>query len=820
MPEGSFVWSAEASIDLSSLRPTPIVDRVWIQTRQAAWIESLGGNWTLLPHQDGVLACHRTPGSLQVVFVEAFNVAPLAFELRRTPVLHVVTRPHVRTVDECVLEQTVHHALPVHQLIGNVGWRLDRTTLYAQCLDVGWNIPIPRDAGAFILREQRGDLCLSWDAQRTPNVVEPAHMRFDEEIDAALSAYRRGDPATAMLLSASAMADPRSAFLSMLVAAEAARRADHNTLRILRVAHQRALDRGRVEFGAIGTLLTCNAALEDRARATKLVPALEEILHADPRLTGAADWICTHLQALLFSDNSATIEDASPAERRVMDTPPVSLEAVAQRTRSGSSIAVGSEPGETSSGRRSADTPHSLSRVEIARLDSRRYSAEFAIVDQLSAEDAQERALQAFNDDDDDKAWEMTRVALHKNARIDREDVASMILRLFPKNASDNLAKKALQAVLDGETSATSQSRAAVMLAQLHRSANENTLALSVLDAGMKRHPDDVALRLERAQLLTEHNPSAAIGAWRALLESGALEPWEAHRYRLELAKLLQHAQQDDALLDELRRLHQEDPGNPELTKNLATQLQACGAIDEAIAVRARHACAISQLRGYPSLALVVQAVNGERPLGLQAAIACANVIHLASTISTPATWLHRAMLTLAERYQDPLILEYAIHSARALELPQVEETLQRALQSQAPPEPIAPASKAQSLVPQILELFPRLSEGSLEDELAHIQRSVTIVRGADKRGALLNRRAAILLAQSDAAAAAQAWTGATILLPDDAKTLAGLCVARAIAGDVDAAQSAREHLIELLDSGRGELPTPLALALRSPLTR
>lgn len=849
-----FIWLADASIDLRVARPTPIVDRLSVQVNLERWIEALGCGWSLLPHHEGVLACHRTPSSLTIVFAETFNVAPLAFELRLTPVLNLVTAAKSVPVDEDLLNRTIRHCLPLHQLAGNVGWRLDRGKLYAECLDAGWNLPISRDAGGFILKEQRGDLSLIWDANRGLDVAEPSHIRFDDEVEASLRAYRRGEPARSVLLSAAAMSDTRSAFLSMLVSAEAARRDDQNTLRIMRVAHQRALDRGRMEFGGIGTLLTCNAALGDLDKATKIVPALETILRGDARLADAADWVSAHIQALLFSDNVVTIGDVTPTERGVMDTPPVSIEAVAQRVRSGSSPAV--EPASAPIPpitRPSTDTPHTLSRVELARLDSRRYSAEFAAVDQLSPDEAFAKSIEAFENDEDVKAWELIRAALRKNGRIPNQETASVVLRLYPRNTADNLARKALQAVIESPVDPTSRSRAAVLLAQLHRQAGENPQALQVLEDCLRLHPDDIAIQVERAQLLTQFNPSAAIVAWRKVLDSGLLEPWEAHKYRQVLTTLLKGEEHNDARLHELRRLHADDPGNPELTKTLASQLEEIGAIDEAISVRARHACNISQLKGYPSVALVVQAINSQRPMRTQAAIACAHVIHLASTIATPDAWLHRAMLTLAERHHDPLILEYAIFSARKLQLPEIEAALQKALADYVPiadrprtpsranlavptTAASAPVSEhdsdapmvvedtspqvrsIQSLVPDLIKLFPPMMEGSLDEELNFIQQSVVHTRGAAQRAALLGRRAAILLEKGDAPAASQAWTGSTILLPDDPKTLAGLTIARALSSDLRAAEISRQHFLKVIKDLDGAqlqlLPTSLVFSL------
>lgn len=815
----TYSWVADASIDLTVPRPTPIIDRVSIAFRSEAYLQALGDHWTMLPHAMGTLACNADAHILQIDYLDAVNVAPLAFDVRNTPVLELSIGPSDLGDERLHLNRELDKALPLHRLNHSPGWRLNRANLFAECIEGGWNLPIPRDAGAFHFQEAYGVLTLIWDAYRVPEPHDATHVRFDTEVDEALRRYRAGGPATALLLSAAAMADTKSAFFAMLLASAAAQRRDQNTLRVLRVAHQRTLERGNIAFGTVACLITCNAALGEFERANALIPQLESLLRADRRLTESVEWISAHIRALLLRDRVQHISGASARERSHLQTPIAGVEAIAPPDDNDPLHEEITKPTR----RAHQDTPHSLSPVEIARIASRIASAEFAAIERLSGDETFVRALEAFQNDDDQRAWEIARIAVQKNAGVNGDDIAAMLLRLVRLNLTDACVRRMLELLVEGNISDTNRSRAALLLAQHHNQVEEIAQALSVLDRALHAMPNDIALRIERAHILTEHQPASAIREWRKILESGQLEAWEAQRYRQELANLLKNTTQHDQLLDELRRLHHNDAGNAELTAQLASRLQERGAIDEAVAVRARHACNISRLRGYPSVALLVQAINGQRLPGVASAIACANVLHLAATIAVPAAWLHRAMLDLAEQFNDPLIVEYAIQSAVELNQPETAETLRRALNASAPaggqPTPAAAATSpapapvlteegsppaidtalVDELTAAVTLHFPAVSTGSGDDELLYITQAIAQTRPAAQRAAMLARRATILLTRNEASASAQAWTGAMILQPDDPVILAGLTLARTQMGDHRAAASSLEHLAEVV---------------------
>lgn len=838
-------WRAEVSVDLSAARPTPITERLVIHFDTPRFLAALGEQWSLLPHSHGALVCCVGPNSLRMLHIDALNVAGLNFQLRIIPLLRIAIGTHDDTCAYELLDRALPRALPLTRYPRDPGWRIDRATLYASCIAAGWNLPIPRAPGSFALVEQRDELRLVWDALASPPRPTIPDPDIDEALDVLYTQYDRGESvATAALLSAATQPSSVGAFLAMRVAATAARRNDSNTLRVLRVAHQRAFERGRLSIGSLAALISCNASLGELDKARQLLPQLEARIAADLRLHDSAVWVGAHIRSLLLAPAAASANDT---ERRVTSTPCGGLNVTGAPTDS---------PAPADTTRSSEETPVHLSRVELARISSNLPSvstvshapkANFAL------------AKQAFTSDDDENAWVLLHQSIQAGAVVNCEDVGAMILRLAAIFDSDKaLLIQALRAILDGETSPTTHARAAHQLAQILRD-DEPHASLGIIEQALKRSPDRLLLLIARAQLLSQTFPSNAVEAWRTVLAHPELERWEAQRYRKELALVLADSDQSAALLDELRALHLRDAGNIELTNQLAGMLEERAAIDEAILVRARHAAVVGQLKGYPSIALVVQAVTTHKIYTLTAALAAAQALQLAASIAHPSTWLNRAIVQLAERFDDPLILEYALRAATELgdasqvdalrqqldaQVAEFHESLQafetpparsEALASNGAPDDDAQddddddedGDYASDATPFLLDaasltpyvdalsmLFPPSVQASA-NELDDIQRQLSASRPAHERANLLARRALLLLTQGDYAASSMAWTGAMILTPHDLRVLAGLTVARAANGEGRAAASSRDHLLEELSlESRRALAHPALAAI------
>lgn len=840
----AFQWRADASVELRAARPTPVVERLVIQFQSARFLQALGEQWSMLPHSQGAIVCCVSPSALRTLHMDALNVASLNFQLRTVPLLKITTGAHDDPCDYQSLERALPSALPLERYARDAGWRLDRASVYAACIDAGWNLPIPRAPGTFTLVEQHDELRLVWDAlasERRPSIPDPA---TDDELEALYLQYDRHQaPATAALLSAATLHSAIGAHLAMRVAATAARRGDTNTLRVLRVSHQRALDNGRQSIDSLAALISCNAALGDSDRAWQIVPQIEARIAADLRRHESAGWITAHIRALLSQPIAQSVNES---ERRVTPTPRGGLEALPAFETPEILTAV--------SNREFAETPIHLTRVELARISSNLPAVPAVPAARPAPHASFSFAQVAFIDDNDEAAWILVHQAIDSGARVEDEDDGAMILRLAAIFQEDRaLLIQALRAILDGSPSLNDHARAAHQLAQLFKD-DEPHASLGVIEQALKRNPDALVLLVARAQLLSVTFPANAIGAWRHVLAHPELERWEAQRYRAELALVLKDSDQSTALLDELRALHLRDAGNSELTSELATLLEERAAIDEAILVRARHAAVVGSLKGYPSIALVVQAVTTHKVYSLTAAIASAQAIHLAASIAHPSTWLNRALVLLAERFDDPLILEYALQAAIAIGDDGATQALRSKLDAHVADfhdklRALAPRSlrrddedddeedddvdaregnrsaqpfllTADQLPPYLdalAELFPA-SYTSSDDELDAIQRKLSASRPADQRASLLARRALLLLMHSDFGASSMAWTGAMILAPHDLRLLAGLTVARAAAGEGRAAASSRDHLLEELSLERRHAlahPALIAIAAR-----
>lgn len=857
-------WFAELRVNLDAPRPTPLLDTLRVRFEIKNFLTALGKGWRLLPHSHGALLCGIREQGLQLYHLEVINIGALYFCIALQPILRVAVGYQSQPLQVDNVSSHLASALPVTDCQQRSAWRLHNPTIFGSFIDVGWNLPIPHAPGAFQLKEHDGDLTLFWSASSVPSEFRvPAHA-LDPELEQALQDYEElRAPATAALLSAASIGDASGAWLAMQIAAIAARHEDTNTLRVLRVAHQRAMQRGRQEIGTIVCLITCNAALGDTDKALQLVPLMESRIGADLKLPDTAGWVGAHLRNLLV------VPSHTPRDFRAVVTPSAGSEIVLDRNEDGSHTPL---PATLQTQHDSSD----LSAVERARLDIRSRSIEeSANVPSARRELSFSLARQAFAGDDDLSAWRLVQQAVEHGELVDNDETGTMILRLIAK-FSDDIAEAtvALRSIHFDRVNPELFARASQQLAEKLLALGRTQECLTTLAHALTRVPDSILLRVAYAEALGMANDPAAIDVWKSVLAHPSLEPWELHRYRKELASLLKQTDQHGRLLEELRELHIQDPSNIPLTNQLASLLEEREAIDEAVIVRSRHAASVASLRGYPSVALLVQAINSKGILSLQGALAAAQAVHLAASIAHPSAWLHRALVTLAERFDDPLILEYALHAARALDDQEKVRTLELALnalvesvndaasvptssathltasasaaprhdETRRPSQPfrrndadedqdddeddLIPTRAAEErqidteLLTTLLEhleaLYPRRLTGQNESdsELETLSRALSKSLPSAERAELLGRRAVIMLRDGHASGAAQAWTGAMILMPDDLRALAGLTVARTLSQATRAAASSREHLLEEVERLHTQNPHALPEAL------
>lgn len=847
-------WRAELCVNMSAARPTPQIEEVRMRFDTDALMKGLGDGWRILPFANGALLAKQRAQGLHLFLLEVENVAALRFKLALRPLIVLAGGADAPPCYPKINDH-VEAVLPVSPCPRGPCWRMMTPTLFPGFIDIGWNLPIPRAPGAFRLINDDGAFSLAWAADASAALQDPRNPAIDDELQAVVDAYLQdASAASSSLLSAAALGDTRGNLVAMQIAAAAAARNDSNTLRILRVAHQRAFDRGRKELSSIACLITCNAALGDVERALHLIPTLEAEAAIQLRGADLARWVGALARtALVYQDEA---QQKGDSRRRA--TPSTGTAALP------SQIVMG-EFGHTpipASYTMTDELNDTLSPVERARLHHRltpHAPRAEATAPSPDREPNFALARQTFTHDDDDGAWALIQRAASEGELVTDDETGAMVLRLsarFPEQSSACIA--ALRAIRPARVSAELFARSAAKLATHLRRIGQLSAAQDVLDDALQHVPDNIPLRTARASALGAAHDPRAIEAWRELIAHPNVEAWETNRYRKELADLLRTLDDRSGLLDELRLLHAQDPGDITVTQRLATLLEGRSALDEAVIVRAKHAAAVAELQGYASIAALVQAVTAGNIRTLAGALATAQAIELAARIAHPKTWLLRALPTLAARFPDPLLLEYALGAARELDDAELQASLQAQLDAAqaaadvpqatqpAPtqPAPTQPAAGTRDAVatpaagtgavtdvatPDIYaatrsddgvladlqDLYPTtltLTPG--EDELAAVKRALSRSQPSSVRAELLGRRALLLLIAGDAHNAALTWTGALILQPDDLRALAGLTASREASGADAGAESSRAHLLEELDALSPEEKAALPEAL------
>lgn len=440
------------------------------------------------------------------------------------------------------------------------------------------------------------------------------------------------------------------------------------------------------------------------------------------------------------------------------------------------------------------------------------------------------QAHEAWQNEEDASAWSLLLRAVRDEPRPETLsfDEAGMILRLVQQEGTDEerlaLLNWACSAIADREQRA----RAACVLARLFVEAGRSGDARRVLEQALARAPATPPLRLELARVATvEHAPDTQ-RQWEALLRHDDLESWERTEYRREYAEAMLALGQEARAVELLKEVHTDEPANAVFTDYLTKLMLEQDDVDGAVALRCRHAAAVGGLDGYPSVAHLADYAAGHRFQSTDSARATAQALALAIRITNPATWLRRALIALAEDFNDQVILELGLVAARDMdafeytrefarrlaELVSGDEDRARYLSlandaSQrierlhidtapwAPPststdtvgdEDMREASSAEEDGAQTVVVAPRLRLEELDAELQE-------TRSLSERADLLHERASLLLSMERFEDASQTWTGALILAPEDPRFLAGLFRARAGVGDARGANAAMSQL-------------------------
>lgn len=440
------------------------------------------------------------------------------------------------------------------------------------------------------------------------------------------------------------------------------------------------------------------------------------------------------------------------------------------------------------------------------------------------------QAHDAWQDEDDARAWSLLLRAQRDEPRPETLsfDEAGMILRLVQQEGTDEERLAVLNWACSAIGDREQRARAACVLARLFVEAGRSGEARRVLEQALARAPGTPPLRLELARVATVERAPDAQRQWQALLRYEDLEPWERTEYRREYAEAMLALGHEVRAIELLKEVHTDEPANAVFTDYLTRLMLEQGDVDGAVALRCRHAAAVGGLDGYPSVAHLADYAAGHRFQSTDSARATAQALALAIRITNPATWLRRALIALAEDFNDRVILELGLVAARDMdafeytrefarrlaELVSGDEDRERYLSlandaSQrierlhidtapwAPPststdtvgeEDIREAASVEEEGAQTVVVAPRLR---LEELDAELQETRTLSGRAD----LLHERASLLLSMERFEEASQTWTGALILAPEDPRFLAGLFRARAGVGDARGANAAMSQL-------------------------
>lgn len=489
-------WEATLRVDLRRERPTPVLRslRIPIETDDQA-------PSPVYLHNDALFVLHQEDTALRCEQWRWLPTPKGTWKLHPTPILQLTKAPAnpARSNDHSA-EDFLKDIGPL-QVDAHGHWRLDIASLFAHFLDAGWNLPIRNVPGALRLHTTAAphttdraefpqtpwensthDASSStpwsefqWSAEDSTSPLVDAADTMPPRILRALENYRLGLPIEASVLSATTFADAHGATLSMQLADAAIQQHDSATLHTLEITQQRILARGQAHSGNLAALISIYSARQQHDAAHQHAQILYQHLAQSYQDEALAEWLREPIDTWLQPSG-----DHAPLRA----------------------------PTPTGTAARSTAAPPRTNLFE--------------------------RALSAFEGDDDPRAWALVCEALDHREPIRDEATASMILRLLGREEDPSIRHRALRAIIANAPSEDHDVRATQLLATDHDMRGEFEQAHAVLQQGRERFPSSVLLAVAHAQLLSRNGHPDAVQAWQHVLIHPALEPWEVAEYTQE----------------------------------------------------------------------------------------------------------------------------------------------------------------------------------------------------------------------------------------------------------------------------------------------
>lgn len=526
----AYRWNASLCVDPGSPRPTPITDALDIEFTLEAFQTLLPKTMQAFAHPDGLLVIQRSAHRLYCTSIRIHTTEEDAsLRLSIAPMISLVAAQSAADFDTRPVLDALSSVLPiVHDPEAKV-WRIASAELFAHFIDAGWNLPLPRGPGTYRLRSQLHSLLppshdfskepwadedttppddgtsgdtrctLVWNAaEKLSNTSRPiATAPISPRIERALEEYAAGLPATSSILSATTFGDHEGGHIAMRVASIAAEQNDIHTLQTLRITQQRLHDRGQTRLAVLSALFSAHAMLRSPDIAASLLEPLASQLSHELSWEPTAEWFkaqCSEWFATLNHHDPKWTESISAPKP---EEPLQALKALKSGTRTT---------------RKSVPEPRHSAPAD----------ASFA------------EAYDAFQNDDDDLAWQRTAAALEAGQPIQEDAIASMVLRLIARYADQASSTAALEAIVRDVSSELHYVRAVQLLADHYDALGALERTSELLQTALKRFPNSILLRVSFAQFLSRIGHSSAERAWTYVLEHESLEPWEARLYTQE----------------------------------------------------------------------------------------------------------------------------------------------------------------------------------------------------------------------------------------------------------------------------------------------
>lgn len=518
-------WKASFRVDLSAPRPTPFMEEFHAGFTPEAFQHALPSSMAAIATPQGLLVVQHRGQRFYCasIHIDADDGAGFRFSI--TPLISLARAPSAADFDASSVRKALSAVLPIAQAASSNAWQLSQAQIFAHFIDAGWNLPLPSGRGAYALTSHLdpitapaqtlpkepwaaaspnesssdGRCTLTWRATETTTSVVASSPPLSARTQRALDDYAAGMPAASSVLSATSFGDYKGATIAMELASIAAEQRDTHTLQTLRITQQRLVDRGHTRLGVLSALFSAHAILHSPDNAEALIRPLATQLSQDLSWDPVATWFEAQCRTWFTS-----APDANPA---LSSRPEILTTTATARAPKASDVGERTAPDRTPD---PSPSPHA--------------NASFA------------DAYTAFEQDEDDLAWERTAAAIEAGAPVSDDKIASMILRLVPRYADQPESTAALEAIVRDVSSELHYARAVQLLADHYDGIGALERSNTLLQTGLKRFPHSILLRVSFAQFLSRVGHSAAERAWTYVLEHEGLEPWEKRLYTQERA--------------------------------------------------------------------------------------------------------------------------------------------------------------------------------------------------------------------------------------------------------------------------------------------